>query len=675
MNLKSILNGVTLRGRVIGLALTAVAGLSVVGLAQFITDRAVSQATSEYALVDAQLEHLVELDMQVWRLRVAEQALRAERKSAALPTLSTSIDLTKAHIDELTSKFPSGSTERWRNTFEGYVAVLQSYSALLDQLGYRDRQSVEVSKEGEAGIDSPAGLTVDLSNAMARLANRAAEELEFDEQAAVFLVTLGIDSIHRAVSSLISDPDISYFRLLESRMADVRGLLEDEQLDPDFAEATSGLLKDLTGPLDQLMAAERELAETAKDVNSHFNALNRSLADELKAVSEHAGAIREKMNATQHWWSSLILTAIVATLTLLAVAGVLIVRSVGNSMTSITRVTNTLAKGQTDCAIPFTDQTNEVGELARALVVFRDNAIERNRLETSAAAEQANRQHRQQEIDSNIQQFKHDILSLLQNAERTIGECRNTAGDLVAASLQTTDQAENADLASGQASENVQTIASATHQLNQSIGELSCQVTATTDQIAMVSTRAQSTNSDVDQLAQAAGKIDEIILLIQDIAEQTNLLALNATIEAARAGEHGKGFSVVASEVKTLANQTAKATEEISAQIRAIQQSTVSTVASMSDIAATIDDVQRNTETIAAAIEEQTMATSEISRNIDEAADRTRTVAESVSELRGCALNAKKSADGITGSSQQFADINSRIQTRIDTFLDQVAAG
>lgn len=673
MILTSVLDKITLRGRVIGLAVTAMAGLAVVGIAQFATDHAVRRASADYALMDTRLEQLADFDKQVLLLRVAEQALRAERKSAALPQVSDNIDKAAAKLDRLASDYASDPAA-WKNDFAGYVASLQSYSSLLAQLGYRDRQTVEVSEEGKAGIDSPSGFTVDLSNATAKLANRVAEELEFDDQPAVFRVALGIDGMHRTISSVISDPDITYFKLVESKIADIKSLLGDEDLDPDFAETAGELLQGLRGPLDQLMAAERELAQTAEDVNSQFGALNQSLSEELKTVFEQASAIRAQMDATQQWWSALILTTVIATFALLGAASLLIVRSVSQSMATITGVTGALADGQTECEIPYTNAHTEIGELARALVVFRDNATERRKLEAHASQEQLEKSRRQDEIEATIAGFKEEIVCLLDTANTAITRSHGTAGDLLAASERNAGQAENADEASGLASENVQMIASATHQLNTSIAELASQVSLTTDQMASVSERAQATNADVDQLAEAATKIDEIILLIQAIAEQTNLLALNATIEAARAGEHGKGFSVVASEVKSLAAQTARATDEISNQIKAIQQSTRATVTSISGIAQTIGDVQQNTTAIAAAIEEQTMATSEISRNIDAAADRTREVAQNVSDLRDTAADTRKSADDIRDASEEFGTVNSRIRSSIDRFLDLVAA-
>ena len=665
----------TLRKRVTALAACAIIGFVTIGIVQFWSDRKIEKTSSDYAATDAAYEKLNQLERLILTLRVAEQNLRAERYAETLPAVASAEgDVTRQLARVQDDPTLTGIGPELASSLKTYLGALEDYSGTLAQLGYRDRQSVQITEEGQAGIDSPTGFTVDLSNAVAKLATRISEELEFDDQAVVFHVNAAFEGIRRDILMLVNKAESSYVTLIEQKFADMRDLLENEDLDPDFVETSNGLLDELQARLDNLGKAELALAEAGDRINTSYERLNQDLSKVLAGTSEQANRIRTAMNDERAFLSGLIFAVVICTLVAVIAASVLIVRSVSRNLADITGATAELADGNVDCDIPYTEHRTEIGALARALTVFQENARQRLRLEDDAEAENAAKAARQEEIETSIADFKGDILQLLSTASETVSGARHTANDLLEANDRNDEQAGAANEASQQASTNVETVASASQQLSSSIQEISAQIAATSAQVERVSTSAQDTNRDVDELAQAATKIDEIILLIQAIAEQTNLLALNATIEAARAGEHGKGFSIVASEVKSLANQTASATEEISNQIKAIQQSSRSTVSAMTDIAGIIGEVQNNTVAIAGAIEEQTTATSEISRNVGEAAERTRLVADTIASLQATATAAKTSAGQIRDASEGIDDINGQVKSRIDAFLRKVAA-
>jgi methyl-accepting chemotaxis protein len=317
---------------------------------------------------------------------------------------------------------------------------------------------------------------------------------------------------------------------------------------------------------------------------------------------------------------------------------------------------------------------DEIGEMARAVEVFRDNAAQRAALEEKTRAEDAGRVARQAKVDRLIADFRASIGTVLEAVDGSMKRLDSTARTLSGVAGEATSRAAAAAGASEQAASNVQSVAAAAEELGTSVDEIGRQVGQANTVVKDATTLAARTNTDVAALADAAQKIGNVVELIRAIAEQTNLLALNATIEAARAGEAGRGFAVVASEVKSLASQTAKATEEISAQIAGIQGSTKNAVDSIATIATTMDEINRVTSAIATTVEEQTTVTREIARNASLAAEGTGTVASNVTEVTTAISEANRSAEDVLGSTQELTSAAKRLQTSVDSFLAEVAA-
>ncbi|MET1413575.1 methyl-accepting chemotaxis protein [Roseibium sp. HPY-6] len=323
-------------------------------------------------------------------------------------------------------------------------------------------------------------------------------------------------------------------------------------------------------------------------------------------------------------------------------------------------MTNSLAT-----AFNASDQAREEAERAQEEAIHLQ---EENSRHTELERE------KQSVIAGRISEFQNEIASKLDGVSVKVGEMRGSAEELGTVAQDTTGRAVSVSDASETASSNVQMVASAAEELSSSIAEISRQVEQTTGIVVKATENAQTSNQKVAGLAEAANRIGEVVTLIQAIAEQTNLLALNATIEAARAGEAGKGFAVVASEVKELATQTSKATEEIGAQISAIQAETKDAVDSIGAIAATMDEVNSYTAAIAAAVDEQGAATQEISRNVAEAADGTGRVADNIGSVRESAERTSQSASSMAETTEVLDAETSEMRRAIDTFLHDVAA-
>ena len=327
-------------------------------------------------------------------------------------------------------------------------------------------------------------------------------------------------------------------------------------------------------------------------------------------------------------------------------------------------------------AVDLSEQSreDEIGELSRSVEVLRNNALERHRLEEQSHQEQQERLRRQSSIEAMIEDFRNKSTELLNNVSSNMESMKNTAQLLSEIAEQTESKASTSATASEDASHNVQTVASAAEELSSSIEEIKRQVEETTQVVFKATEATRHTTNTVSGLSHSAQKIGDVISLIQAIAEQTNLLALNATIEAARAGEHGRGFAVVAAEVKELANQTSKATEEISSQIQDIQGSTDEAVHAIQDIADTMERVNEYTRSISHAIEEQGAATYEISRNVAQAANGTQAVAGNMSDLSASVAETSQSVDQVEQNSLDVSKQTDQLRNQVDSFLRNVAS-
>jgi methyl-accepting chemotaxis protein len=357
-------------------------------------------------------------------------------------------------------------------------------------------------------------------------------------------------------------------------------------------------------------------------------------------------------------------------------AGVWIaVRSVARPIQQITGVITTLAGGELNVAVTGTERQDELGAMARAVQVFKDNAVRVKAMEAEQEVQkQRTETEKKQAMNDLAARFEASVKGVVDAVSVNATEMRSSSETLSATAEQTSRQATTVAAAAEQATTNVQTVASAAEELSSSIGEISRQVAQSASIAAKAVDEAQKTDNTVQGLAAAASKIGEVVKLINDIASQTNLLALNATIEAARAGEAGKGFAVVASEVKSLAAQTAKATEEIAAQINAIQASTGDAVTAIKGIGATIAEINQIATGIASAVEEQGAATQEIARNVQQASAGTKEVSSNIAGVTEGASQTGEAAVKMLASTGELAKQASTLRTEVDRFLSHVRA-
>mgnify|MGYP001809756725 CR=1 FL=1 len=357
-------------------------------------------------------------------------------------------------------------------------------------------------------------------------------------------------------------------------------------------------------------------------------------------------------------------------------AGIIILwitsRQIIAPLTALTAIMERLADHDLDVIIPSEGRADEIGSMAKAMLVMRDNTRRADHLADEQKQEQEAREQRAKILEAMARGFDTDVSSVLDSVGETLQVLENTAAVMNDISQHTKAQATTVAEASREASSSVQTVASAAEELSASIAEIARQVTQSSQASQVASKEAHQTNTMVQSLAATSARIGDVVKLINDIASQTNLLALNATIEAARAGEAGKGFAVVAGEVKSLANQTAKATDEITSQIQAVQTATRDTVTAIGGIVSRIEEINQIAAAISSAVEEQSAATQEIARNVLQTSAGTQLVSDNIAGVTKSADETGQAAEQVLDSSGKVSRGTDALRDTVTQFLDKV---
>ena len=385
-----------------------------------------------------------------------------------------------------------------------------------------------------------------------------------------------------------------------------------------------------------------------------------------------AGVYVDDVDAAFQREAMIIGGVILAVIVVSAIISLLISHHTVRPIESLNHQMTSIAGGHLEQVVQGVERGDEIGSMATAVETFRLAAIERNRLEQQEKERIARREKRAQLIETLTSGFENAAASMLTTLSGTATQVESSASIMSANAAQTTQQASHVGDATDRASANVETVAAASEELYAAIGEIGRQVSQSNTTVRAAAEDAQKTNEIVRGLAESSGRIGEVISLINDIASQTNLLALNATIEAARAGEAGKGFAVVANEVKNLASQTAKATDEIIGQIAAVQSSSDQAVQAIGGIVSRIDAISDITTAIAASVEQQAAATGEISRNVTEAANGTKEVVHNIGGVSQAATETSTVSTQVLAASHGLKTETARLESEVRKFLDGV---
>lgn len=400
--------------------------------------------------------------------------------------------------------------------------------------------------------------------------------------------------------------------------------------------------------------------------------LARTLDEKLDARAE---VLVAAANGAAHTASVLsVVVLAIAAATFMAILYLVFARRTAAPLVEMQKVVSALARGDFSVEVPYTGRKDEIGEMAQAILVFRENGLANERMQAERVAAQAARERRHEELGRLIAGFEQLVGELVQSLSSSSTELEAAANTLTATAEATGRTSAAAAEASRDVTGNVQSSAAATEEITSSVNEISRQMQEASRVVQTAVGQARRTDASINHLSQAATRIGDVVKLITAIAEQTNLLALNATIEAARAGEVGRGFAVVASEVKALASQTAKATEEIGEQIAGMQAATQEAVTTIQEINATINTMSEISSTIAAAVEEQGAATQEIARNVQRAAQLSDSVARDIGEVSQGAGATGAASGQVLSSARMLSQDSTRLRTEVEKFLAGVRA-
>jgi methyl-accepting chemotaxis protein len=429
----------------------------------------------------------------------------------------------------------------------------------------------------------------------------------------------------------------------------------------NFAVASAGLIEGAErmdkGFRPRIVEMQKEVATARASLEQGYQ---RNSAESL------AGANRTM------WLQSIVAGAAAVIGLLLAF---LIGRGIVRPITSMTVAMTRLAEGDNEVDVPARENTDEIGAMARAVEVFKQNAIENRRLTAASAKDQAARDRRQVAMDTHTQDFGTSVSGVMASLGQSAGKMQTAANEMSEAAKRTRDSSSGAVEGANASARDLNSVAVAAEQMAASISEISRQVTHVTTAVGKAVDRAAETDKKVAGLSDTADRIGDVVRLITDIAGQTNLLALNATIEAARAGEAGKGFAVVASEVKTLATQTARATDQIGAQIVAIRTSTGEAVDAVRDVGLAIGQVASVATAIAAAVEQQAAATREISASVQNVTQATNNAAQAMEQVLSIAEQTDSASFSVLTAADEVGKTADTLRVEVNDFLSAMKRG
>jgi methyl-accepting chemotaxis protein len=647
---------------------------------QMVSESTINSANQRASVQQTIADHTLQGSIALRGMELAVRDIRQSKNLQELEKNSTALDaafaVLKGQLDTAVANVTTSENRESLQRISSLAIEYHKYAAdiakaqlrIFEITRKRNERSAEWTKTFESLVLLPA---------LIRAANRSDVEKVLNEADSMF------NSVRSATWQLIATGDESQKQVIVNRTGGLDDTLDNARSIISDA-GLLGTIDSLAETVKGFSAATQEAVRAEADKKEIVEAKALPIANKILELMQAALDLAQKNADSAKAVASAELSQ--ANRLSLAITIVMIVSLVGSVIFTfldvsrpLTRLNGALGKmagGELNIDIPGGNRGDEIGDVAKTVIVIRDNAERKAQAEAAAKANQDRHAAAQR---------KADMINLADKFETAIGEIVETvssaASELEASASTLTSTAERAQelttmvaSASEEASTNVQSVASATEELSSSIGEIGRQVQDSARMAVDAVGQARSTTDRVSELSKAASRIGDVVELINTIAGQTNLLALNATIEAARAGEAGRGFAVVAAEVKALAEQTAKATGEIGQQVTGIQAATQESVGAIREISGTIERLSEIASAIAAAVEEQGAATQEISRNVQQAAQGTQQVSVNITDVQRGASETGSASSQVLTAAQSLSGDSSRLRAEVHKFLESVRA-
>jgi methyl-accepting chemotaxis protein len=639
-----------------------------VGRATDVADR--SQRVAESAL--SAHSNLRQIEIQARNIRMARTQDEVEKNAADMRRFAA------AAANDIDTAFATAMTPESKERLQKIKSLTSSFMSsvedfartqgnLLAQIDKRSAISMEWTKAVEAELGSPV---------LAKLDNRA--EIE----KALHQADAKVNMLRAAVWRLGATGDTSLIAAMTQTQSalkkifnQLRGEADDRSL-LDVVSSLDSIVKRFLAVNDEVVKMEQLKADIGARALKSASEATELMETAVSTAQENNRAAKEQVSAQVAWANRLNVGMAIVVMGSLIGAMAFSFLGVARPMTRLNGALGEMAGGNLNVVIPGASRGDEIGDLAKTVTVIRENAEQKARDEVEAKLKQDEilATQRRAEMVRLADQFEGAVSEIVETVSSASTELEASASTLTATAERSQELTTMVAAASEEAATNVQSVASSTEEMASSITEISRQVQESARMAGEAVDQARKTNDRVGELSKAAARIGDVVELINAIAGQTNLLALNATIEAARAGEAGRGFAVVASEVKALAEQTAKATGEIGQQISGIQTATQDSVNAIKEISGTIEKLCEISSTIASAVEEQGAATQEISRNVQQAAHGTQQVSANITDVQRGAAETGSASSQVLSAAQSLSGDSNRLKLEVGKFLNSVRA-